>query len=189
MGSCTDGDSPASLVLLTEGGGFQHSAGMPDKVSAEFAGKHKTNQDYVALGTEGRYYIKRKTGYTQWSSELGDEFSEYVKSEDNIKKVTFGCQNDSWFVLLDRGGYQYQGAPSGFKEAHNSKKYAKKTIANVSWGPNGEWWARWTDGSWKANGLSDECNKKMDELKRDDWDVKEVVFGPNREWIIRYDRE
>lgn len=97
-----------------------------------------------------------------------------------IKVVTFGREDGSWFVLQDRGGFSYQGAPYGFAEAQDSNKYSKKTIENVAWGPNDEWWIRWTDGSSKWSGrLPDEMDSKLRE------GVKSVVFGPNQEWIIR----
>ena len=69
----------------------------------------------------------------------------------------------------------------------NSNKYSKKTVSDVSWGPKGEWWIRWTDGSSKWNGLSTECQNTFDRLQRDNWDVKHIVFGSNDEWLIRYD--
>ena len=48
----------------------------------------------------------------------------------------------------------------------NSNKYSKKTIDEVSMGPNGEWFVRWTDNSWKANGIADDLDDKLKELKR-----------------------
>jgi hypothetical protein len=186
MGSEGDEYSVARIVVIDDDGSFSHCAGMPETVHKEFTGKHKLNQSYVALGTEGRFFIQRKTGYTQWSGGMHEEFSEYVK-ENSVKHVTFGEYSESWFVLTDGGGFTYAGAPDGFCEAVKSKKYSKKTFADVSWGPKGEWWARWTDGTWKCNGVCDECDEKIKELQRGNWDIKQIVFGPNDEWIIRYD--
>ena len=186
MGSLGDEDSAAalSLVLVNKDGGYAHSDNVPDAVREEFA-KQK-HMAYLSLGTRGRYFMKKTTGWTQWNANGDEDFAEYIRDTDSvIQRVTFGADN-SWFVLLGGGGYRYQGAPAGFKAAHSSNKYSKKTIEDVSWGPNGEWWVRWTDGTWKSSDdCSSECCDRIDELKRGGWDIKKIVFGPNEEWIIR----
>ena len=111
-------------------GGFNHTAGMPEKVyKKEFDGKHQLSQSYVSLGTNGRFFIKRKTGWTQWS-DIDEEFGEYVKAND-VKHVTFGEDNDSWFALLDRGGGPVQGCTDAFEAAHSSNN--KSTPIKSSW--------------------------------------------------------
>ena len=186
MGSCEGPGSPAVLLFLTESG-FSHSGGLPDAVHYELQGKHRFNMRYVALGTEGRYFMTRNTGWQQWQGPT--DFGDYINTEaqTGVEKVAFGADYGSWFVLTSDGGFGYSGAPTGFKEAQNSNKYKKKTVADVSWGPNGEWWIKWTDGSWKANGLEDSCNDQIAELQRNDRDIKTIVLGPNSEWLMRYE--
>ena len=179
------GDGTASLVVIHDDGSFAHSAGMPLTVAKEFGGKHRRKQSYVSLGAHGQFFIKRNTGWTQFNGNMDKEF---VAQANRVKHVTFGEHFHSWFALLSGGGFVYKGAPNGFEAAKNSNKYSKKTIEDVSWGPRGEWWVAWTDGTWKSGGVGTECEKQLAKLKRGGWGVKKIIFGPNGEWIIRYDK-
>ena len=68
----------------------------------------------------------------------------------------------------------------------NSKKYKKKIIDDVSLGPKGEWFARWTDGSIKIGGMSDALSSKWKELISQGHSIKQVLFGPGDTYFIRY---
>ena len=183
-------DADCAAACIDDGGSTYHSAGVPDAVRKDFCGKHGNKQDYISLGSDGRFFIRRETGHENWHvGDYGDEeFEDYVRGHE-VKQVAFGSHDSSWFVLTPGGGYQYNAPPRGFTEAHSSNKYKKKVISDVSWGPDDEWWVRFSDGTWK---VSDNCtvdfDEKIVELKRDGWDIKKVIFGPDQQWVIRYDQ-
>ena len=79
MGCCGDEDSGSTLLMLEDTKDFYYSAGLPDDVQKELQGKHKLNQSYIALGTHGRYFMKRSTGWTQWDAGGNEDFKKYVE--------------------------------------------------------------------------------------------------------------
>lgn len=153
-------------------------------VSHLLHGRGPRSARYLATGCRDLFYLQRKDGSAEWSGKLPWGFADYVRKE-NVKLVTFGAGENSWFVLTEGGGFSYVGAPAGFERWTNTNKYKRKTFEYVAWGANNEWFARWTDGSSKYMG-NDAFKAAMAKLALQSEDVKRVHFGPGGTFFIRF---
>jgi hypothetical protein len=185
MGCAGDADSAACTAMLYDDSGHAWTSGMPTLLHNKLNGRGARKKPwpvYLAMGSLNRYYLQFENGSYEWVAS--DLFEEKTLAMENIKTVAFGTNFDSFFILSEGGGYSWQGIPEAMNQGMNSNKYRKKIIDDVSLGPDGEWFVRWKDGSWKGGGYSDNISDKLDELKQHS--IKKILFGPSESWFVRY---
>lgn len=90
------------------------------------------------------------------------------------------------YVLWDDGSTAWEGLPWGLHNQLNGRQKSLPGVEDLGIGPNGEWWVRFLNGSWRANGLSDSCSDAIDELQADGHEIGSIAFGHDWSWAIRY---
>ena len=188
LGCAGDADcSTSCTALLYDSGGHAWSSGLPKLLHNKLNGRGQRKHPwpvYLSMGSLGRYYLQFADGSYQFCANEGVQAK--LSELRNISSVSFGASANSYFIVQAAGGYSYSGIPTGMHTAINTNKYKKKCFANVSLGPGGEWFVRWTDGSWKGGGWPDDLNERWKELERSGRTVKQILFGPASTWFIRY---
>ena len=137
--------------------------------------------DYVALGSNGRYYIRFTNGKFEVVGPDG-LFDLLQKDKRRVASVAFGEDWEDYFVVFEDGGYQYFGAPHGL--VGKLKDRGKRgDLEKVTLGPNGEWslWAKNGRAWW--GGLNSDMLSEI--AKRRD-NVTDLKFGDDGYYFIRY---
>ena len=187
MGCSGDRYSSSVTAMLYEKGGHAWSSCMPKLLHNKLNGRGEGARPwttYLSMGSDGRYFLKFDDGTSEWVGS--DSLEEKILENKPVKRVAFGEDYETYFVLSELGGYSWNGIPSTMSAGINSNKYRKRTIDEVSLGPNGEWFVRWTDGSWKADGLPEHLDAKLAKFGRGSSNIRQILFGPSDTWFIRY---
>lgn len=187
LGSHDDDDyfGTACTAMLYDDGDHAWTSGMPQLLYNKLNGRGRRKHPfptYLAMGTKQRYYLKFADGSSEWAGNRSDGMDTDLNDNEygDVTCVAFGTNPHSYFILRT-GGSQWCGLPDGMENAVFSNKYKKKDIASVALGPDNEWWVMWTDGTMKWNNTSDKFSSAVRGK-----DVKQVLFGPNATYFIRY---
>jgi hypothetical protein len=198
MGCAGHADAPNAegcTVMFYDNGSHAWTSGMPKLLHNKLNGRGDRKKPwpvYLAMGSEDRYYLEFEDGASEWSpASTLTAFGEKIHTMTSaIKTVAFGDgdHGHSFCILTQGGGYSMDGVPEAMVQGMNSNKYSKKQVDDVSLGPEGEWFVRWTDGTWKSGGCPTDLDNKLDKLKRTGHgcSVKKVLFGPSQSWFLRY---
>ena len=174
----TNGDA---TIFLYDDGGSSWTAGMPTKLHNKLNGRSRQSPSptYVAMGSEGRYYIEFEDGQYEW---VGPErLSKDLKKNDSfVVSVAFGENLEDYAIVWEDGSYSYSGIPT--KAANVLVSNKNKTLLNIALGPNGEYWIKMSHMSWFNGGT--EFLTSMEQNKGRD--VKFVDFGSDDTYILRY---
>ena len=194
------------LLGEPEDGRVIYTAGVPQRLAASLGGRHRSlpPPTFVAMGTNGRFFVKFADGTAEWEGDAPhvrrehmspytpdghttDKFNEQIKTRASTAvAVAFG-QDDAFFIIQSNGGFAHSGnIPDGLYRDIRRREHRGKDLADVNLGPRGEWWVSWTDGTWAVGGHSRRCRDDLEELAQDGWSAKEIVFGPGSDYLIRF---
>ena len=136
----------------------------------------------ASSSSTGSWYIGHSGG-SAWKYFEGSELSVYLKSTtDKVKMVAFGKKSsgndDSWFVLHERGGYKssLNSQYSDLADVLRRKKHTSSILQSIALGPDGRYFADFDD-SHACKG-SDEL---LTTIRQNS--VKEVSFDCNDGWF------
>ena len=88
------------------------------------------------------------------------------------------------YVLWEDGTQQWENLPQGLHHCVNGRKKSLPQVLSMSCGPAGEWFVRFLDGSYVANGLCDDLSKTID-CERSNGDfVIHIGFGIDGSWVL-----
>ena len=174
----TNGDS---TIFIYDNGGTAWTANMPTKLHNKLNGRsHRSpSPTYVAMGSEGRYYVEFEDGQSEW---IGPESMSKALKQNNysVVNVSFGSSFDDYAIVWEDGAYSYRGVPTKANNVLNSNQ--NETLLNLSLGPNGEYWIKMSHSSWWSGGTA--FMKSMKNKKGSD--VQFVDFGSDSAYILRY---
>lgn len=91
-----------------------------------------------------------------------------------------------YYVLWEDCTSQWMGLPTGLDNQLKGRGWRRPGVEFLSVGPEGEWFVRYQDGSWRANNLSTSCSEALDETQEQGCKVLQVLFGEDWTWAIRY---
>ncbi len=181
--SCVAVGDDGVNICLYDNGGFAYSSGLCDNLHKKLhtrASSHPS-PDYVALGSNERYYIRFTNGKSEWVGP--DNLSKLLQNDRRrVKSVAFGANWEDYFVVFEGGGYAYVGAPYGLEEKINARG-KRGDLEKVTLGPNGEW-SLWTqNGRAWWGGIDSDTMKDISKRRNNVTDLK---FGSNGNYFIRY---
>ena len=93
------------------------------------------------------------------------------------------AEDDGWYVMWEDGVSEWVGLPTGLHNQLRSRAGSLPGVEFLSCGPEGEWFVRYANGSWKANGLQGYCSPRLHNLQSQQRDVLKVLFGEGT-WAI-----
>lgn len=170
-------------ICLKEDGGWAYSSGLPNNLHKLLHTRATSHPSplYVALGTEGRYYIRFANGKSEW---VGPEGMTTLLNQETrkVRSVAFGSDWSTYFVAFEDGWWSYSGSiPLGLQRKIEARGNTAD-LEKVSLGPNDEWalFARngriWWDGG--RDFLDEAANVKND--------LTDIEFGPDHSYFIRH---
>jgi hypothetical protein len=135
----------------------------------------------VALGSEDRYFIRFANERMERWCVGNDELEEILMAE-TADFVAFGagCQS---YVVKSSSGIRYNNIPEELETILNEER----PIHSVSLGPSGEYFVAWEDGACSGgNWDGSRIDAALDRLKGEGWHVRDLKFGDDHSFIIRY---
>ena len=141
-----------ATIMLYENERPSWTAGIPSLLYKKLNGRQKSlpNPDYVAIGSQDRYYVRFSDGSAQW---VGcDQMTKELKEEKRrVKTVAFGEFWDSYFIVFDDGWWSYMNIPAALVKLITSRN-KRDDLTCVSLGPKGEYYMRARNGrAWWGN--------------------------------------
>ena len=135
----------------------------------------------VALGSEGRYFIRfANERMERWC--VGNDELEGILMAETADFVAFGagCQS---YVVKTSSGIRYNNVPEEVETILNEER----PIHSVSLGPSGEFFVAWEDGACTGgNWDGSRIDAALDRLKGEGLHVRDIKFGDDHSFIIRY---
>lgn len=172
-------------ICLDDNGGWVYR-GISNKLYTKLQSRASSHPspDYVALGSNGRYYIRFANGKSEWMGPAGD-LSDVLKGGREVASVAFGKDWEDYFVVFEDGGYQSYGAPYGLAEKLKARG-KRGDLEKVTLGPDGEWslWAKNGRAWW--GGMDTDTLNKISNLQKEGNNITDLKFGDNGRYFIRY---
>jgi len=184
----TTGDA---TIMFYKDGGLSCTAGLTDNLYNKLKGRQDTlpSPTYVAMGTEGRYYIEFADGKTEWvgpkaiSKYLQNPEAFGAHSRDGVRSVAFGEDSDTYFIVYEGGHWKHDGSiPAGLVDLLKRREHVGD-LDHVSLGPGGEWYVAATNGRAWWGGVPDDFGEFIKDMKNS---IEFVDFGERGSYIIRY---
>ena len=176
-------------LLLYDGGVWAYSAGLPRGLYNKLRGRAYSHPKptYCAMGSQGRYFIEFDNGHSQWSKACGDDFGEVIREKsERVTCVAFGEDDDSYCIIFADGSYYWKGIPTRISNILRSRDRRLPLVKSVSIGPNSDWYIMYENGNWRSQ-TNDRCSKDIRKLQRSGQGIKDVKFGEDGTYLIRYD--
>jgi cell division protein FtsB len=183
--SCVAVGDNGMHICLYDNGGYAYSSGLYNNLHKKLHSRASwhPSPDYVALGSNGRYYIRFTNGKSEW---VGPNNLSTLLQQDNrrVKSVAFGEDWEDYFVVFEGGGYEYVGCPSGLEQKINARG-KRGDLEKVTLGPNGEWslWAKNGKAWW--GGIGSGMKDSISDAGPDN--ITDLKFGSNGHYFIRYE--
>ena len=113
--------------MLYEDGDSSYTSGIPTGLFNKLHNRpsHASAPKYVALGSQGRYYVKFASGKSQWvgPEEMGETLQE---SNRKVRIVTFGEDWGTYFIVFEDGGWHYDGnIPDGLSNLLKQRDHSR----------------------------------------------------------------
>lgn len=193
-------DDYDSYCIIYRNGGFSCSS---PAVSEMLKARPSTAPKpcYAALGSKGRYFVKFVDG--SFVGEFGDaELSEIVcdsdSNVDNVRFVAFGPTPQFWALVHDDGIHFGRDVPPGVQRDFEVRE--DDWIESCSLGADGQHFVRYRDGQFRigygemlfSSRLKDfvrffeNAKKFMSEDEQDDTLLRDVVWGQDGSWVVKY---
>merc|ERR1712225_149852 len=115
---------------------------------------------------------------------MGDSMDETLKGSDRrVKAVAFGRDFESFFIVFEDGGWQWEGdVPGGLTEKIEARQ-GKGDLECVSLGPAGEWYLKAQNGRAWWGGMTSDALDYVAEVKDS---LQFLDFGADGCWLCRY---
>lgn len=135
----------------------------------------------VALGSEDRYFIRFANDKMERWCVKNVEL-EAILMVETVDFVAFGSSSKS-FVTKSPTGMKWSCIPEELETILKEER----PIHSVSLGPNGEYFVAWKDGActggrWNGSKI----DEALDRLKEGGWHIRDMKFGAESTFIIRY---
>lgn len=135
----------------------------------------------VALGSENRYFIRFANDKMERWCVKNDEL-EIILLAETVEFVAFGASRKS-FVTKTPSGMKWSCIPEELETILKEDR----PIHSVSLGPNGEYFVAWKDGACTGGRWSgSKIDEALDRLKEGGWHIRDMKFGAESTFIIRY---
>ena len=161
---------------------------------------------YMALGTEGRYFLSFSNGLAIWNGPGGLDKAltsgipaEEAKSNhqasggkarrhNRVSSVAFGRNNDTWFVVFRDGSWEYRGRsiPEGL-ESILTDRGSRADLDTVTLGPGGEWFLKARNGKMWWGGASEGFDELMEDLEESGRIPRFVDFGDYGSYFVTHE--
>ena len=169
-------------MMIYDDGGYAHTAGLPHTLYTSLQ-KLKRNQkwtpEYIALGSEERYYLRYDDGTYEWFGNAALKAScAEADQRQGLESIAFGQSFDSYFIVYGDGGYISEDAPAELLKIVGKRG----DLECVSLGSAGEWYIRFTDGSAQWGGLDDQVLPHIRPLSKR---ITFIDFGSNLAYFVR----
>ncbi len=136
----------------------------------------------LSLGSGGRFFVRFANGGLMWDGQ--SQKLDAAIDAGNVMSVAFGAQQESFLVLYEDGA-AWGNIPKGLEEAINNEHTRDTSLLYVSMGPQGQYFARFGDGSFAAGGLNQDEERVLYGCGRD---IRVVCFGAGG-MIVRYNHD
>lgn len=128
----------------------------------------------ISIGSLDRYYISTAKGVSYWYGPKSRDFLMRDGGKGSISSVAFGSEFNSYVVMYKKGTIMYCNIPEKLEFYMRQYTKSKKRWPDfISMGPSGQFFIRFTDGTWKCGGMDE---KDEDYLYRISGVVREVSF-------------
>lgn len=137
---------------------------------------------YVALGSQGRYYVKFSRGISKW---VGPDTMGKILREGNknVRTIAFGEEWESFFIVFEDGCWLSNwNIPHGLSNLLRKRNHSTD-LRLVSLGPKQEWFLKAADGKVWWGGVSDNFSNNMREIRDS---ITEMYFGEHESYFVRY---
>jgi hypothetical protein len=135
----------------------------------------------VALGSEDRYFVRFANDKMERWCVKNDKLEAILMAE-TVEFVAFGASCQS-FVTKSPVGMQWSCIPDELETILKEER----PLHSVSLGPNGEYFVAWKDGACTGGRWSgSKIDEALDRLKQGGWHIRDIKFGPESTFIIRY---
>jgi hypothetical protein len=173
-------------ITLYEDGRYAYSSGMPDGIIRLLRTRSPSHPapDYVALGSQDRYYIHFTNGKSEW---VGPESmtTNLQNCSKKVKCVAFGEGFDAYCIVFNDGDFCYEGIPYGL-DAKIKARRNKCDVEKITLGPEGEW-GLWTkNGRAWWGGISPALTDSINTVHNDGNTITDLLFGGDGSYFIRY---
>lgn len=197
-------DENVSMVAIADGyfcifdGGAVEYDLVPRPLNNKLHGRQQwlPKPNVVAMGSMQRYYVQFADG--KYQCEASENFKEVIDNAKDVHHVAFGEYPESWVILHD-GDWSYgDDTPDDLVELLADFE-DPEDIELVNMGPHGEWFVSSSGGEyWIEYGnmphdereyLSDELeeiDKHKFRVNRGESLIRNVVFGNNGYFVVRY---
>lgn len=148
---------------------------------------HLPSVSVVAFGPgKDTYFVQFVDGQQHWGKiphKLAETLQEYSRSSHKVKTLAMG-PDDSWFVGWEDGCSDWNGIPRHLENLLSSNHTALTGVDEVTLGPAGEWFVRFMDRSWSCGGESDDCRKRVHNIRQHGDEIVRIAFGINAMWLV-----
>jgi hypothetical protein len=195
---------PPSLAKLLRGAGdSQKPHPDEDGPNPNEDGPHRSwwsyrpHIDIVAIGpkSEASFFIQYADG--TWEGRglpagLINELDNHAKQHNNrtimVKSLALGA-DAGYMVIFTNSQCVWNRVPVMMHRYLQSRLIHSPSVApeDVTMGPNGEWFLLYTDGSYRCDGHSNECEQILRTISESYNKVVQVAFGGDSSWIITYE--
>ncbi len=189
-----------SSLFLYESGQWAYTSGLTEELVRLLTMRQTQKMSppkYVALGSQGRYYIKFRDGTAEWSGckDMTNILNLARNSSRAVKGIAFGEGRDSYFIVFEDGGWKYNDIPYKLEilmhriEDSIGKRNELDYLDCVTLGSEGQFFVRAkmmsdTDYQYWFGGLTKQRIISDASLYKDR--IQFVDFGDNGTYIMRY---
>jgi hypothetical protein len=172
-----------ATIMLYENGGWAFTSNLPKLLHNKLNGRQKSlpSPSYVALGSQGRYYIKFKDGKSEWVG-CSDMTQTLNQSNESVLTVAFGEEWDSYFIVYSDGSHEYRNIPDALHKLLMSRN-GKCDLECVSLGPLGEYYVRARNGRSWWGGMT---TKNLQAVRSFKDRLTFLDFGDDNAYFLRY---
>lgn len=172
-------------ICLDDNGGWAYR-GIYDNLLKKLKTRASSHPspDYVALGSNGRYYIRFTNGKSEWVGP-GDLSDLLKRDHRKVASVAFGQDWEDYFVVFEDGGFQCTGVPYGLVEKLKARGN-RGDLKKVTLGPDGEWslWAKNGRAWW--GGIDTDTLNEISNIEKSGNNITDLKFGGDGRYFIRY---
>ena len=172
----------ASFLAIRDDGSSSWGAGIPqslgDRLRDRALSLPKVN--LVCLGQdEETYFVQFEDGTAQFKIP-NKRLWGFLMGSGTIASIAIG-PNNSYYCRNSTGMSIYENLPKGLSDT-----LVGTPVMNVNLGAGGEWFVRFSDGSWSCGGHTIFCGECIEKIKERGGKIHEIIFGQDETWMIRH---
>jgi hypothetical protein len=111
-----------------------------------------------------------------------------IQAAQMPRSISFGNFYDTFFIVHHDHSWQYQGRgiPESLEEKLASRD-DRADLVTVNLGPSSEWFMKSKNGRMWWSGISDELDKAIANILKDDHYLHFLDFGESGSYFVSYD--